>query len=360
MNQRITKLRHEIVNAGLDALLISTFENRLYISEFSGSAGFLFITDSQLILVTDSRYTEQALIQTKGFTIKRMSAKLDWFKDLVKSSGVKHIGFEEDDITVNMHQLLLSEINKLNSDENLDIELSGTSNIVSNLRQVKTHDEILILEKVCTMTDQAMDTVTPNIVAGMTEKEAAWLLEQSMRNLGGEKMSFDVIVAAGSNGALPHHRPDSSIIKSGDSVVIDMGCVYKNYCSDLTRTIVIGESSDRLSKIYNTVLEAQIRAENEARPGMSGADIDDLARSVIVDAGFGEYFGHSLGHGVGLQVHEQPWISTKSKNIIKPGMVFTIEPGIYIPGWGGVRIEDVVVMQETGVRLLNRARKMTI
>ena len=360
MNQHLTQLRHSMVDSGLDALLISTFENILYISGFSGSAGFLFITDSEQILVTDSRYTEQALIQSKDFTIKRMSARLDWFTDLVESLSVRKIGFEADDITVSTHTLLLSEINKLNFDKSFNAEMIATSYIVGNLRQVKSQNEILILEKVCTITDQAMDTVTPNIVAGMTEKEAAWLLEQSMRNLGGEKMSFDVIVAAGSNGALPHHRPDSSIIKSGDSVVIDMGCVYKNYCSDLTRTIVIGESSDRLSKIYNTVLEAQIRAENEARPGMSGADIDDLARSVIVDAGFGEYFGHSLGHGVGLQVHEQPWISAKSKNIIKPGMVFTIEPRIYIPGWGGVRIEDVVVMQETEVRLLNRARKMTI
>ena len=360
MNQRLTKLRHNIVNAGLDALLISTFDNRLYISGFSGSAGFLLITDSQLILATDSRYTEQASIQAKGFTIKRTSSKLDWLTDLVKSLGVKQIGFEADDITVNMHRLLLSEINKLNSDNNLDVKIVGTSNIVGNLRQVKTHDEIQILEKVCSITDQAMDTVTPNIVAGMTEKEVSWQLEQAMRNLGGEKMSFDVIVAAGPNGALPHHRPGSSIIKSGDSVVIDMGCVYQNYCSDLTRTIAVDEPDESFHKIYKTVLDAQTHAEKEARPGMSGADIDDLARSVIANAGFGEYFGHSLGHGVGLQVHEQPWISANSKNIIEPGMVFTVEPGIYIPGWGGVRIEDVVVMQETGVELLNKAKKMAI
>jgi len=259
-----------------------------------------------------------------------------------------------------MHQALLSKINQTNSDKTKHVEMVSTSNFVSNLRQVKTSDEIQILEKVCLITDEAMDTVTPDIVAGMTEKELSWLLEQAMRNLGGEKMSFDVIVAAGPNGALPHHRPDSSKLKSGDSVVIDMGCVYQNYCSDLTRTIVVDEPDDKFKNIYKTVLDAQIKAEKEARPGMSGADIDDLARSVIRDAGFGEYFGHSLGHGVGLQVHEQPWISANSKNIVKPGMVFTVEPGIYIPGWGGVRIEDVVVMQETGVELLNKAKKMAI
>ena len=223
MNQRLTKLRHNLAEAGLDALLISTFENRLYISGFSGSAGFLFITDSQLILASDSRYTEQASIQAKFFTIKRISAKLDWFADLLESSGAKKIGFEADDISVNMHQSLLSECNKSNSDKRKQIEMVGTSNFVGNLRQVKTPNEIQILKRVCSITDQAMDIVTPNIVAGMTEKELSWLLEQAMRNLGGEKISFDVIVAAGPNGALPHHRPDSSIIKSGDSVVIDMG-----------------------------------------------------------------------------------------------------------------------------------------
>ena len=285
---------------------------------------------------------------------------MDWFAGLVESSGSKKIGFEADDISFNMHQALLSKINQTNSDKTKHVEMVSTSNFVSNLRQVKTSDEIQILEKVCSITDEAMDTVTPDIVAGMTEKELSWLLEQAMRNLGGEKMSFDVIVAAGPNGALPHHRPDSSKLKSGDSVVIDMGCIYQNYCSDLTRTIVVDEQDDKFKKIYKTVLDAQIKAEKEARPGMSGADIDDLARSVIRDAGFGEYFGHSLGHGVGLQVHEQPWISANSKNIVKPGMVFTVEPGIYIPGWGGVRIEDVVVMQETGVELLNKAKKMTI
>ena len=251
-------------------------------------------------------------------------------------------------------------VHDANIERSINLNIVGTSNIVGNLRQVKTHDEIQILEKVCSITDQAMDTVTPNIVAGMTEKEVSWQLEQAMRNLGGEKMSFDVIVAAGPNGALPHHRPGSSIIKSGDSVVIDMGCVYQNYCSDLTRTIAVDEPDESFHKIYKTVLDAQTHAEKEARPGMSGADIDDLARSVIANAGFGEYFGHSLGHGVGLQVHEQPWISANSKNIIEPGMVFTVEPGIYIPGWGGVRIEDVVVMQETGVELLNKAKKMAI
>tara|TARA_Y100000590_G_scaffold284174_1_gene319720 strand:+ start:1106 stop:2188 length:1083 start_codon:yes stop_codon:yes gene_type:complete len=354
----LTKLRQDMAKERLEAFLISTYENRLYVSGFSGSAGFLFITDSQLILVTDSRYTEQASIQAKDFTIKCASSKLDWLRDVIESTGVKRIGFEADDVTFNMHQALLSEVNKINVGKNKNIEMVATSNIVGKLRQYKTIDEIQILKKVCSITDQAMDVVTPTIEAGMTEKEVSWLLEQAMRNLGGEKMSFDVIVAAGANGALPHHRPDSSIIKSGDSVVIDMGCVYQNYCSDLTRTIVIDQPDHQFVHVYKTVLKAQIHAEAEARPGMSGAEIDDLARSVISDAGFGDQFGHSLGHGVGLEVHEKPWIAANSKNIIEPGMVFTIEPGIYIPGWGGVRIEDVVVMKETGVELLNKAKKM--
>jgi len=350
-----------MVAGKLDAIIVSSFENRLYLSGFTGSSGLLFITNSQLILGTDSRYVEQASNQSPNFNIKRISAKLEWLSDFVKSTGARQIGFEANDVSVNMHQSFLSEIDKLNSFSNdLDVTLVPTSNVVEEIRQIKDQDEIIILEEVSNITDQALETTISSITPGMTETELAWLLEQAMRNLGAEKMSFDLIVGAGPNGALPHHRADSSVIKSHDAIVIDMGCVYKNYCSDLTRTIFVDDPDERFKNIYKVVLEAQIAAENNARAGMSGAEIDALARSIIVSAGFGEYFGHSLGHGIGLQVHEQPWIAPTSTNIVETGMVFTIEPGIYIPGVGGVRIEDVVVMEEYGVKVLSKATKMKI
>ena len=205
-----------------------------------------------------------------------------------------------------------------------------------------------------------MDRVGATIEAGMTEEQVAWELEKTMRELGAEGPSFDTIVGAGPNGALPHHRADATVIKAGDPVVIDMGASYQGYCSDLTRTLFVGEPDDTFRGIYNTVLHAQLEAEARVTAGMTGKETDAIARDIIAEAGHGDEFGHSLGHGIGLAVHESPGVGPNSDGTIEDGMVFTVEPGIYMPGWGGVRIEDMAVMENGRARVLSRASKLEV
>ena len=204
---------------------------------------------------------------------------------------------------------------------------------------------------------QAMEAVCPTIRAGMTEREVAWRMEVAMRELGADGLSFDTIVAAGPNGAMAHHMPSDKVIVEGEPIVIDMGARVNGYCSDITRTVVVGEPDDTFRKIYDIVLGAQLTAINTVRAGMSGEECDELSRGVIVDAGYGDNFGHSLGHGVGLAVHENPRVSPTSADTLEPDMVFTVEPGIYLTGWGGIRIEDIVVLGENGATPLSKASK---
>ena len=192
----------------------------------------------------------------------------------------------------------------------------------------------------------------------MTERQVAWELEKKMRDLGADGPSFPTIVGAGRNGALPHHRPDDTIIQDGDPVVIDMGSIYKGYCSDLTRTIFIGEPDDFFKKIYSIVLEAQTTAEKSIIKGITAGDADKIARDIISNSGYGDNFGHSLGHGVGLDVHESPVLGPRSTDILEDGMFFTVEPGIYISGWGGVRIEDIVTLENGSTKILSQAHKL--
>ena len=217
-----------------------------------------------------------------------------------------------------------------------------------------------LITKAVEIADAAMDEVAPRIEPGMTEAQVAWDMEMAMRGRGAEMISFDTIVGAGPNGAMAHHRADDTVIKDGDAIVIDMGAKYEGYCSDLTRTVVVGEPSDKLREIYNIVLRAQLEAEDKVRSGMTGEEADALARDVIADAGYGDEFGHSLGHGIGLAVHEQPRVSPRVKDKLEDGMVFTIEPGIYLPGWGGVRIEDIVVLENGRARVISAASKLEL
>ena len=199
--------------------------------------------------------------------------------------------------------------------------------------------------------------MSKKIKEGMTEEEIAWEMEKEMRILGAESISFDTIVASGKNGSKPHHSPTDKKISNGEAITIDMGAKYNGYCSDLTRTIFIGEPDDKFKKIYNIVLRSQLISIETAKEGMTGEEIDKISRDIISDEGYGENFGHSLGHGVGLEVHENPGVGPNSKNEILPGMVYTIEPGIYIEGWGGIRIEDMVLMTDNGNKLLSHAEK---
>ena len=355
MNSRLTKLREKLEEQELDAILVSTPENRRYVSGFTGSAGYPVIFRDDAILATDFRYVEQAGNQAPDFEVLKIGSDWSWFLELMKERKLKKVGFESQHMTVSTFKQVTEAIKELSAKERP--ALVATSGIVESLRIVKDPEELSLLQKAIDVADAAMEAVTPTIQSGDTEQEISWRLEKTMRELGADSLSFDTIVAAGPNGAMPHHRPSDRPIASGEPIVIDMGAKVSGYCSDITRTVCVGEPDETFRRIYDTVLGAQLTAIATVRAGMSGGDADELSRTVISEAGHGEDFGHSLGHGVGLAVHEYPRVGPKSENELEEGMVFTVEPGIYLSGWGGVRIEDVVLLEHDGARVLSKAKK---
>jgi len=355
ISSRIENLRLQLSDHDIDGMFISMPENRRYLSGFTGSAGYLLISAFDAVLVTDFRYVEQGGQQAPDYRIHRTAYGSPWLSDLASEMNLTRIGYESDDLTVATHSGFIDDLAKGESDKLM--ELIPTSGIVETMRAVKDDTERELLERAIAIADQALGNVASAIEPGMIEKRVAWDIEKAMRELGAESIAFDIIVGAGPNGALPHHRADDTVIQLGDPVVIDMGATYQGYRSDLTRTFCVGPSDDRFREIYDTVLGAQAAAEEAVRPGMTGAEVDAVARDFIADAGFGEYFGHGLGHGVGLAVHERPRIVPKSGDVLENGMVFTIEPGIYIPGWGGVRIEDIVSLENGRAKVLSQSPK---
>lgn len=355
MKERVTRLAAQLPQHELDAILISGPKNRRYLSGFTGSAGYLLVTPHRQALFTDSRYTEQAASQSPHFEVIRMERGFSWLLDTLKETGVRRVGFESDEMTVASYNRMLDAIKEEESLEGAS--LIATSGITDELRAIKDQEELAQLQKAIDASDRAMEAVCPTIEAGMTEKEVAWRMEAAMREFGADNLSFDTIVAAGPNGAMVHHRADNTAIRAGEPVVIDMGAQVNGYCSDITRTVVVGEPDEMFRKVYNIVLGAQLTAINTVRPGLTGEECDALSRDVIAEAGYGDNFGHSLGHGVGLAVHENPRVGPHADNELKPDMVFTVEPGIYITGWGGVRIEDIVALGEDGATVLSKAGK---
>lgn len=358
MSVKLNSLRQKFDqdDLGLDAILISSPENRRYMSGFTGSAGWLLISRDDATLATDFRYVEQAGKQSPDFRIHRTAPGLGWFPEWTAEHNVKRIGFESDDVTISLHNAFRKAADE--SETTNHPELVPTSGIVEQLRVYKDADELALLAKAIEIADEAIDEVAPRIEPGVTEEGVAWELEKAMRERGAEMISFDTIVGAGANGALPHHRADDTVIKPNDAIVIDMGAKYEGYCSDLTRTIFVGEPDAKFRRIYDIVLQAQLAAEERVRAGMTGEEADAIARDIIAEAGHGDDFGHSLGHGVGLAVHEFPRLGPRAEDTLEDGMVFTIEPGIYLPGWGGVRIEDIVVMENGRARVISKAKKL--
>jgi Xaa-Pro aminopeptidase len=356
MNKRIAQLAARLPEGGLDAFLVSTAENRRYLSGFTGSAGYLLITSDRLMLFTDSRYTQQASNQALDFEVAQIQGNgWDWLTEVLKENNARRLGFESENMTVAAYHRMLDT---LKEDQTLErISLIPATGVVEELRVTKDQDELALLQKAIDASDAAMEAVCPTIQEGMTEREMAWRLETAMREFGADSASFSTIVAAGPNGSMAHHRPSDRVIRQGEPIVIDMGARIGGYCSDITRTVVVGEPDEMFRKIYDIVLGAQLTAINIVRPGLTGGECDSLARTVIAEAGYGDNFGHSLGHGVGLAVHESPRVGPKSSDLLLPGTVFTVEPGIYIPGWGGVRIEDIVILREEGATPLSKASK---
>ncbi|MDO8716033.1 MAG: aminopeptidase P family protein [Dehalococcoidales bacterium] len=351
---RLQKLRRKLEGKEVDGIFISQPENRYYLSNFLGTAGYLLITRHDAVLATDFRYTEQAGIQSPEYRIFQITgSSLDWFVQLVAGLKIKRLGFESGNITFAFHGKLSGALNKVQP----KIELIPLEGAVESIRVIKEPGEIELIIKAAEISDKAMEHIRETIHVGMTEKEVAWEIEKFMREKGSQSLPFEAIVASGPNAALPHHRPSERRISPGEPVVIDIGARFGGYCSDLTRTICLERHDSQFNQVYDTVLKAQLAAITMIHEGTSGTEADGAARKVITDAGFGQAFGHSLGHGVGLNEHEQPRLGPNSTDTLVSGMVFTIEPGIYLTGWSGVRIEDLVLLENGKIKLLSKARK---
>lgn len=348
---RLQKLRQQFEPLGLDALVVSQPENRRYLSGFTGSDGTLFITHQQAILITDFRYVEQSAREAPQFTVVETppEALPRRLNDLASEEGAQRVGFESHRVAVADHRDWAEAAGSY--------RLVPTKELVEDMRAVKDEQELKIIKRAVALADAAMAHIREVIAPGMAEKDVAWELESYVRTRGGEAVAFDLIVASGPNGAMPHAGASGDVIQPGQPIVVDVGARVDGYHSDLTRTLYLGEPDGRFQELYELVLRAQLAAEEGMRPGMACHKADALAREVIAEAGYGKYFGHGLGHGVGLAVHEKPLLRSVSYEVLRPGNTFTVEPGIYILGWGGVRIEDVLVITDEGVEVLSRADK---
>jgi Xaa-Pro aminopeptidase len=357
MTSRVERLRQTLQSHELDGALISSAVNRRYLSGFTGSAGYLLITRDDAIIATDFRYYEQSAAQAPDFRLVKTIGGFDaWVPGLVAGLGGKKVAFEAGDMTVGVHQQFKKSIAALPETDRPS--LVPTPNLVETLRLYKEPEEIVALQRAVDLGDAACQSVAERVEPGWTEKQVAWEIEKYVREHGGDGLSFDTIVAGGPWGAMPHAYPRDRKLEAGEGVVIDMGCDVGGYMSDLTRTIFLGKPDDQFKKIYDIVLTAQLTAEEMVKEGMTGEECHMIAHNVIEAAGYGETFGHGLGHGIGLQVHEAPRVARTSNDVLKNNMVFTIEPGIYITGWGGVRIEDMVVLESGKPRVMSKAPKL--
>jgi Xaa-Pro aminopeptidase len=351
---RLQKLRHSIAKKGLDALVVSQPENRRYLSGFTGSAGWLIISDRNSYLAVDFRYVEQAKKETSDFDVIHIKGDMaSWLPKFLSDFGLKKAGFEADQVSFAAHEKILKAMN----DDGYQLELIPVSGLAESIRAVKEPEELKSITEAVELADAAFDQAKSMLRPGMTEKEVAWGLEKFIREKGSQAVPFDIIVASGPNSALPHAKPSEQLLLKNVPLVIDLGARVNGYCSDLTRTFIIGDGDETFYKIYDIVLGAQLTALATIVTGMNGDQADRLGRTVIEQAKYGDAFGHGLGHGVGLETHESPRLGPNSSDPLVDGMVFTIEPGIYIAGWGGVRIEDTVVMENGKMKSLTRADK---
>ncbi|RHW38481.1 aminopeptidase P family protein [Lysinibacillus yapensis] len=349
---KLEKLRKALTEQNVDALLITNEYNRRYMTGFTGTAGVAIISQNDAVFITDFRYTEQAKKQIEHFRIVQHEGVL--FKEVASQAekmGIKTLGFEKDTMTYGMYETYQMLIKA---------ELVPLSGLIEKIRLIKTEQEIKIIKVACEIADQAFSHILTVIKPGLTELEIANELEFFMRKLGATSSSFDTIVASGVRSALPHGVATDKVIEKGDFVTLDFGALYNGYISDITRTIAVGQPSEKLVEMYHTVLESQLLALEKVGPGMNGIEADRVARDYLTLKGYGEAFGHSTGHGIGLEVHEGPGLSSRSNTTLEPNMVVTIEPGIYLPGIGGVRIEDDILITEAGNEKLTHSSKELI
>ena len=349
MAEHVAEARRYLASRGVDALLLLSTENRRYVTGFTGSAGLALVTAREALLAVDFRYEEQAALQAPTWHILRGGADpVGALTEAVRAREVRRIGFEAEFVPYAQVERLRE---KLAPGELVPLP------DVDRLRWVKDADEIAAVSRAAEISDVAFAYIMKTLRPGLTEREVAVDLEVFMRRAGAERISFESVLASGPRSALPHGRATGRVMAVGDLVTLDFGAVHDGYASDITRTVVLGKPDDRQRQIYEIVREAQQRALEAIRPGASSRQVDMVARTVIAGAGFGDAFGHALGHGLGLDVHEGPRLSPRDDTVLEPGMVLTVEPGIYLPGWGGVRIEDDVVVTAEGCRVLTHAPK---
>lgn len=350
--KRVSRLRELMREKELDAVLLVGDYNRNYLSGFTGDESFSIITLDKAIFITDSRFTEQAKQQVKDYDIVQYKgAFADFLGEVTNNLKVKKLGFEEDVISYSTY---MSYKNKVRC------ELVPMNGMVESLRIIKDSYELQCIKDAAAIADKAFSHMLTFIKPDMSEREIGLELEFTMKKFGAKALSFPSIVASGERSCLPHGMATDKIVKSGEFLTLDFGCIYNEYCSDMTRTIVIGEPNDKMVEIYNIVFEAEERALKVFRPGVTGYEVDKIARDYITEKGYGENFGHGLGHGVGRLVHEMPRVSPMGKSVLEEGMVVTDEPGIYIAGFGGVRIEDLVVITRDGYEVLSKSPKHLI
>lgn len=349
---RINNLKIKMAEHGIEAMLISGVENVTYITGFTGGDSICLICPRGNYFITDFRYIEQAAIECSGFDIimhKRPKPTVnDIISDTLKSSDVSKLGFEDDIMTYKNYKTLSKALGN-------DIELIDAGGLIETVRIAKSDFEISCIEKAAAIADAAFEKLLPKIKVGAAEMELVAELEYEMIKLGSEGKAFDTILISGTKTSLPHGIPGSKVIEDGDFVTLDFGATIKGYKSDITRTLVVGKASDEQKRIYSLVLKAQQAALGAVAAGVKGDVPDTAAREIFGDMSV--HFGHGLGHGVGLEIHESPRMSQLSDDILEEGYIVTVEPGLYIKGWGGVRIEDTVVVTADGCRRLTNTPK---
>jgi Xaa-Pro aminopeptidase len=351
VSARADRLVELLPRAEVDVLLVSNLTNVRYLTGYTGSNGIALLGPDTRTFLTDFRYLEQAAAEVDPAFDRRRSAQqlIEGVEDAVPQTPLR-LGFEAAHMTVSEHARLRELLPAR-------IELVGTGGLVEELRAIKQPEEVAAIRAASALADQAFGELVAGGLAGRNERELATALEFAMRRLGAQGPSFEPIVAGGANGALPHGRPRDETVRRGELVVIDWGAKLDGYCSDCTRTLATGAVSAEAVDIYELVLDAQLAAVDDVRPGAVGADVDGVARAAIEAAGYGGQFGHGLGHGVGLDIHEAPRLAMPSEDVLIQGNVVTVEPGVYIPGRFGVRIEDLVVVTADGREILTSIPK---
>ncbi|WP_338651978.1 Xaa-Pro peptidase family protein [Lysinibacillus sp. Y5S-8] len=350
---KLEQLRNALQAQDTSAMIITNAQNRRYLTGFTGSAGTVVVTNTRALLLVDFRYTQQATEQSKTFEVHEIDRNriYETIQEILDQDSIQTVGFEQHHVTYYAYQLMANK---------LTATLKPLSNIVENLRMIKTPEEIEIIKKAAWISDEAFKHILTFIKPGVSEIEIAYELESHMRKNGATGAAFDMIIASGHRSALPHGVASSKIIEQGDMLTLDFGAYYQGYRSDMTRTIAVGEPPEQLKEIYQIVYDSLQHALSNMKAGMTGQNADSYTRDYITAKGYGDNYGHGAGHGIGLDIHENIFMSTVCEDILEENMVLTVEPGIYVPQVGGVRIEDDVIITKDGVEVITHSPKELI